>query len=229
MLTFRHPMFAGALLGLATLAAPASAVTTVYTAQSAFLAQLGGAPYTETFTGLADPLGASPQVFGSGPFVFAASTVAVVDGVMQGSGGHGLVLSALGGSLSVNQVNDALTITFVGAAVTAFGADFYAIDMNDKPQSVDLTLQLSDGTTVRFNPTAATGSYRGFTSTVDITGFTVVTSNSLVRNLGSSFYTTLDNLTVGTAAPVGSVPEPSRLALMGLGVAALWFMRRRAD
>jgi hypothetical protein len=41
-------------------------------------------------------------------------------------------------------------------------------------------------------------------------------------------YTTLDNLTVGTAAPVGSVPEPGRLALMGLGVAALWFMRRAA-
>jgi hypothetical protein len=222
MLTFRHPMFAGALLGLATLAAPASAVTTVYTAQSAFLAQLGAARYTETFTGLTNPADASPQVFGSGPFAFTASAGP------NNSKYHYLYLS--GDTLSTNQpnylengvpTNEVLNIGF-GAGVTAFGADFFAVDLGGARQFVDLTLKLSDGTNLQFKPTLL-DTYRGFTSTVDITGFTVVISAA------SSYYATLDNLTVGTAAPVGSVPEPSRLALMGLGVAALWFMRRRAD
>lgn len=198
MQAIRHLLPVVALL---TMSATSFASTTVYTSQSGFLAQLAPASYTETFTGLSDgPPG--PQTFGSGTFAFTAQAPS------------SLYLSA--GFLGTSQIDEALTVTF-GAGVKAVGGNFFTVDLGDTLQSVNVTVTLSDATTVSFTPTSFADSFRGFVSTVDISSVTVSAP-------GQSLYASMDNLTVGTIA---AVPEPASWALMGLGVIGLLAARRR--
>lgn len=198
MQAIRHLLPVVALL---TMSAASFASTTVYTSETGFLAQLAPASYTETFTGLSDgPPG--PRTFGSGTFAFTAQA--------------SLGLYVTGGFLGTSQIDDALTVNF-GAGVKAVGGNFFTVDLGDSLQSVNVTLTLSDATTVSFTPTSFADSYRGFVSTLDITSVTVSAP-------GQSLYASLDNLTVGTIA---AVPEPASWALMGLGVIGLLAARRR--
>ncbi|MBY0233842.1 MAG: PEP-CTERM sorting domain-containing protein [Burkholderiaceae bacterium] len=187
-------------IALVAMAASSFASPTVFTSQADFLAHVQPGSYTENFDGLGNgPAGA--QSFGTGPFAFSAFA------------SQDLYLA--GGFLGASQINDALTVNF-GAGVNAFGANFFATDINDDFQSVLLTLTLGDGSTFSFTPASLADGYRGFTSDVDITSFTI-------SGPGNSLYASLDNLTVGNG-----VPEPASLALVGLAGAALFATRRRA-
>ncbi|MDO9092927.1 MAG: PEP-CTERM sorting domain-containing protein [Rubrivivax sp.] len=180
----------------------ASAQTTVYTNLAAFQANLAPGSYTETF---AD----------SG---FSGDPSASFSG-----GGYGYTISAPGGLygngtfLGTNLPNEALTVSFTGAPVTALGGNFYATNFSDAFQAVPVTLSLSDGTTTTFTPSSVIGSFRGFTSAVAITSLTVGAP-------GASLYVGMDNFTVGSV-----VPEPGTWLMMALGIGALVLRQSRAS
>jgi PEP-CTERM motif len=188
-------------VALALLSVSSFASTITYTSSAAFLAQVQPGAYTETFTGLIDPP-AGPAVFSNGTISYSASAPSDI--------------YLAGGFLGTSQIDEALTIMFTSGNVNAIGANFFATDISDAFQSVSLTLTLSDGTVETFTPTSFSDSYRGFTSTVAITSL-------VISGPGASLYAGLDNLTVGAA-----VPEPTGLALAGLGLAGLLISRRRA-
>jgi len=108
---------------------------------------------------------------------------------------------------------DPVVFTFTGNPVTAIGGNFFLTDiLGGFQNNVDVTIQLSDGTTETFNA-ASTSAYRGFIFTVPITSMTLPPT---VR------FHNVDNLTVGTA-----VPEPTTIGLIATAGAIALVARRR--
>jgi hypothetical protein len=196
----RFALAFGLTLGLAALAAPSFAATTVYTSSASFMANVAPGAYTESFDGLPQ---AAPDSFAGGAFAY---TISAADG-LYGSG------EFIGTSLP----DQALTITFTSGNVSAVGGNFYATNISDAFQAVSITLTLSDATTVTFTPSSVLDSFRGFTSTLTISSLTISAP-------GAGLYAGLDNLTVGLAA--APVPEPASALLLALGAAGLLVARR---
>ncbi|RNF31386.1 hypothetical protein NM04_07435 [Massilia aurea] len=201
------PTFALAALACAFLAPAHAAV--VHTSSAAFLPQVAGGAYTETFdTALSD----APRAldFAQGDYAYTAFA------------GRGLYGD--GNFLSTSTTPSSLTISFTGAAVTAFGANFYNTGIDLAFRATEIIIALSDGTIARFTPSSVEDSYRGFTSDVAIASVTLSSTNLLD-------FASLDNLTVGawTGEAPGEVPEPASLGLIGIGLAGLLGQRRRAS
>ena len=174
-------------------ASAVSAQTTVYTSSASFLPNVLPGSYTETFANNAFS-GDPTANFSGGAFAYTVSAP-----------------SALYGNtvfIGTNSPNEALTVTFTGAPVTAVGGNFYATNQADAFQAVSITLTLSNGHVTTFTPTSVADSYRGFTTAVPITSLVVGAPGDLL-------YGGLDNLTVG------AVPEPGTYAMMALGLAAI--------
>lgn len=188
---------------LAFVSASSLAVTTTYNSSASFMGNVAAGAYTENFDGMVNPPIGS-LLFSGGAFSFSA--FAPTDLYLEG------------GFLGTNQIDEALTITFLGGNVTAIGANFFATDINDDFQAVQMSITLSDGTVETFTPTSLSNSYRGFVSDVAITSL-------VISAPGQSLYSGLDNLTVG--GTVNAVPEPASWALISLGLAGLLASRRR--
>lgn len=195
-----YRLLSAAALALAS--ATTFAAATIYTSSASFLANVLPGSYTENFNGLTNP---PPTAFANGGFSY---TVSAPNG-----------LYASGDFLGTNQIDEALTITFTGNAVTAIGGNFYSSDLDDDFQAVSMTITLSDGTIEIFTPTSASDSYRGFTAQLPFTSL-------VISAPGQSLYAGLDNLTIGRS--LASVPEPTSWALVALAVAGLGIARRRA-
>jgi hypothetical protein len=190
-------------MALTLISTASVAASTVYTSSADFLSHVAAGAYTESFDSLGEDIPGGPLAFSGGAFSYAVSAPRS--------------LYAIGGFLSTNQIDEALTITFNGNNVTAVGSNFYAVNLSNAFQAVSMTITLSDGTVETFTPTSAGDSYRGFSSNIAI-------SSLVISAPGPSLYASIDNLTVG----VTPVPEPSTWALMGLGLAGLLAARRRA-
>jgi len=180
--------------------AAASAQTTTYTTSAAFMANVLPGSYTE---GFGDPSfsGEPSADFSGGAFAY---TVSAPGGLY----GNGILIGT-------NLPNEALTVTFTGAPVTAIGGNFWATNISDVFQPTPITLTLSNGTTTTFTPTSeGVGSFRGFTSTLAITSLRIASTPTV--------YAGMDNFTVGSV-----VPEPGTWLLMGLGIGALVLRQSR--
>lgn len=198
-----------ALVALATaLLVPAHAAV-VHTSSAAFLPHVAGGAYTETFD---TAISSAPRAldYAQGDYAYT---------VFAGRG-----LFGNGDFLGTSTSASSLTISFTGADVTAFGANFYNTGVDLAFRATEIIIALSDGTITRFTPNSVDDSYRGFTSDVAIASVTLSSTDLLD-------FASLDNLTVGAwmgEAP-GEVPEPASLGLVGIGLAGLLRLSRRAS
>lgn len=192
--------FAFAVAAL-SLSAAVSAQTTTYLTSATFLPMVAPGSYTEGFP---DPFfsGDPSADFSGGGFAYTVSA----PGGLYGNGTF----------IGTNLPNEALTVTFTGAPVTALGGNFYATNISDVFQSVPVTITLSNGSVTTFTPGSATlSSFRGFTTAVPIVSLTLGAP-------GASLYGGMDNFTVGSV-----VPEPGTWLLMALGIGALVLRQSR--
>lgn len=182
------------------LIAPASAgFVTIYDNEAAFTANLAPGYYLEEFASYT-----YGNPFGDIPIVTEADF-----GPINGYQWHASTFSGISGlwsnpnALSTHDSNDLLTITFTGAPVTAVGGTFSATDFDGNIiAGSDVTVTLNDGTFVTFQGPRFTG----FTSLVPISSLTVGVTQEPSFSQVAHFY-------AGAAA----VPEPSSLALLGIG------------
>ena len=188
------------------MAAPAFAVTTVYTSSAAFLANVAPGAYTNTFAGAATPSAASSYSFSQGAFSYTIAG----NGQQPATWINGSVIGN-------NYPNNVLTINFTSGNITAVGGELFIMNDVGGFQSALVTVTLNDGTVQAYTPTNAANSYRGFISTAPITSMT------FSAPVGTLRFNAIDNFTVGTAAPI---PEPSVWLLLGLGLSAVLLAKR---
>jgi hypothetical protein len=174
--------------------------------------------------------GLSGQNFDS---LTAGTTITTVNGVTYTpSNGTALVTDAyltttppngLGStSAGYFEADETLTITF-SSPITAFG-----IDINTyAPTSGDYQAMVNDGSSSVIPsvfdvfPNAETGQFIGFS---DSSSFTTVV---ISPDTSSPYTYTVDTLVYGDAAALTGVPEPSTLALLGLGMTVVGLLARR--
>lgn len=211
-----------ALLGcsLLLLAGGANASITTYTNRASFLAALQAGYFEDNFTGVAfgGIQGTSNSRSGNGYSVAYSASVSTL-------------FSAVG-AMSVNSVSANLiaTVSSSPTSVYAFGADFFFTNSSGNFNSFSGFNPIPVGTAVNgVDPSSVLSSgsntltnFYGWISTTPLTSVTM-TSGALSPQ---GHWATMDNVVVGQAALVSSsAPEPTTLALLGLGVVAL--VRRR--
>ena len=96
------------------------------------------------------------------------------------------------GLISTNLAADSIVVTFSGDPVTAVGGNFWATDVSVVPTGTDVTILLSDATTLTFTSTGPTD-FRGFTTAAPITSITID-----ALDVPSPAWSTMDNLIIGT-------------------------------
>lgn len=183
-----------------------SAQAAVFTTSASFLANVAPGSFFNNFAGV--PGGLSNALnFAGGGFSYTIDSAPTPNNLFNDPG-----------IISTNLAAERISIVFTGNPVTAVGGNFWSTDIAVQPTPSTVTVMLSDGTTEIFNSAAATD-YRGFTSAVPITSMTIDAGDTPA---GGPVWPTLDNLTVGRV-----IPEPASLSLVGLGLAALAYARRR--
>ena len=138
-----------------------------------------------------------------------------------GSNGFGwdaaasLGLWSLDGAISTSESEDALTLTFTGSPVTAFGGIFYATDSAGfiVPQT-DITVFLSNNESQTFTSDGL--DFLGWS------GGASIASVELSVATGSATWITADHVYTGAA-----VPEPLTLVALVIGAGGLLLKRRR--
>jgi hypothetical protein len=153
-----------------------------YTDRTTFLTHVAAGSYENPF---ADAVpGASPPLnYTSGTWAYT------VDASSPGPAG-GLYNDT--GIISTNLAADSIVVTFTGAPVTAVGGNFWATDINVQPTGTDVTITLSDATTLTFTSTGPTD-FRGFTTVAPITSITIE-----APDVPNPEWSTMDNLIIGT-------------------------------
>lgn len=185
-----------------------SAGTVTYTDQTTFQAALQPGYFSESFGSVA-VIASSPQDVSGGGYTISASTG---NGSTFYNAGPGNIW------LSTNTSFVSMILTFSGNVPTAVGGTFFGTNVNGNANGQGVTVTLNGGTTTHLTSTTST-SFAGFISDVGITSLTVTPDNPGFDNWG-----TIGELIVGAPA---TVPEPSSLALLGLGGVGLWVAAAR--
>jgi hypothetical protein len=198
-------------------AGTAAAQSTVYTTLASFLANVAPGAITETFNGAAF----APGSLLASPFSFAVGGTTVTATAAGGSTPIYISESAgpTGKWLGNAFGNQALTLTFSGAAVTAIGGNFFLSNSADAFVSGPMSISLSDGTSVTFTPGAFTD-FRGFVS-----AGAAITSVTMAAP-GTSRFNSVDNLVLGSRL-TSVVPEPASIVLTATGLFAIGLTARR--
>jgi hypothetical protein len=197
-------IFTAGLLVMGTVAAHA----TWYTNEASFMAAISATNYIEDFSNF---------TFGS-PLNGSQATW-----VAPGANGYGYTASAVLGlysntsSLSTNNANDPLILTFTGSPVSAFGGRISNTNISGGFISGTCSITLNTSETSSISLGAAEG-FLGWVGPSSFTSVTLLATSSVANN-----WIQLDHSIVG-AAPV---PEPASMAVLGMGALAAIARRRR--
>jgi hypothetical protein len=209
------PLVAIAMLAGSSVSARADII---YTNQASFLANVQPGFYLETFDTEGFPNFGSiptPTVFSQNGFTYSANT--------PGPNGLFTLFEPPGGpsiALSTTDPDVPIVISFTSGNVTAVGGTFFLADTTGNIINGNVTVTLDDGTSVTL-ANQDVSSFLGITTSSPISSLTFDVSNG--PQPGNEFVT-MDNFYVGSA-----VPEPSTLALAGVGLATVggWYLLRR--
>lgn len=183
--------------------------TTIYTDEAAFLSAIEESYYLEDFDGYSGSYGDSLDFGAVNGYSY---TMSALVGLYSG-----------GGNMSTSTQFDTLSIDFTGADVTAIGGYFWLTDYDFNNLVGDITtiLSLSNGTTYNYNISSANSqTFTGFTTTDSVfTGIEIFTSSGAFTE-----WPTIDHLYVGSV-----VPEPSTVALVGVGLLCVGCAARRKN
>ena len=147
------------------------------------------------------------------------------DGTIVPSVFIGNVVSTSSHVLTSVNPNGSITVLFSGALPLNVGAWFFTADSLGNPNGGGATVVVNDGTTANFSSTVydnsssvlGLGTFAGFISDTEITSFTITPSSAG------------DYREAMAVLMIVPVPEPSSLALFGIGGLCLWYraIRRR--
>jgi hypothetical protein len=205
------------IVSLGMAAAPALAAT-VFTDEAAFLSNVQGGSYLETFDSLAvgSNIGTSLNFSGNG-FSYEATAINPDPSLNE------FFNAASAGDvwLSTFAANTPIVFNFTSGNVSAISGAFFPNDVNGAVTPGSVSLTLSDGTSQTLTNTNDT-SFIGFLANPG-TVFTSLTISS-DQPFVPGYFPTVNNLRVGTAAT--PIPTPALLpGLIGMGV-AVWRKRK---
>jgi len=209
-MTKKFGLLAAAAL-VATLAAnPAQATVTVYTNLAAFNAALA-ASGTDTFNNLAPGVALPTSLTRTaGAFGYTVSSAQTATSSLYGAG------SSSDAWLSNNLNSDAIVFNAFTAGTSAIGANFFGSDINGAfvaaPLGLTVTVTDASGTVTQTLISPTTSTFLGFTSTGGLSQLTVAATVPT-----SSYWATVNNLTLGRISVTPTVPEPATWAMMLVG------------
>ncbi len=187
-----------------------AAIINTYSSQGDFLTGIAGGSYVQTFSTIT--VGTSLSYSGNGySYTMTAS--------------HNM--QTLYGWLQTVRPGETITLTFTSGAVTAVGANFFAVNTWAQPAGTTITLNFADGSTRTISYSPPSASFTGYIFDTPLSSMSMAVQSGLI---GSLRYAALDNLVVGTAqAPVADTPEPGAWVLVsaGLGFLGFFAFRRR--
>jgi hypothetical protein len=215
------------LCALCVWVTPAEAGIIAFTDRTAFLTALGGSPAADDYEAYALGDITNGSTLGDFAYTFGATMQPAI--VTGGFGGQ-----ALGGPFDVFVGGDAVTLTFDGSLLRAFGADFYYAPAFEAVPGNLYQIRIDDG--------SGAGTFVGNLDGLDPAGgsfflglladpgfeFKTVTLLSLapLDQNGDPYLTPayqVDNLVYARAS---SVPEPGSLMLLMVGGATLFGTQR---
>jgi len=210
ILNFRRPALIAVLAGALACAGTGSAQAIPVELNAAqFAAQTAGlTSVVETFEGFTTGVKTSPLTLSNGSYNAPTPIISDIDIDFCGDTDKCLFDSS--------SIFPPRSFSAFPAGATFWGTDFHTILSTDIFQ---VTVMGLGGTSVFTH--AATGGFWGFH---DLAGLTSVSFVNLGGTFGTGNYS-FDN--VKTAVPNAAVPEPSALALVGLGLAGLRLARNK--
>jgi hypothetical protein len=195
---------------LVATAGQVQAAVVTYTDKTSFMAALASSS-TDNFDDLSPGFVSAPLIRNVGPYTYQATAI------------NGLYTAGSNSDvwLSTNAGIDSLNFTINAGGPTAIGGYFFSTDIFGDVISDTVSVSINGGL---FAQSVSTNSATNFFGWVSTDGTQI---SSLSVSVSSS-WSTVNDLILGTAT-VSAVPEPSSLAIFGIGayVAGIGAVRRR--
>jgi hypothetical protein len=211
-----------AVAAAAGITAGAASAGTLYTDVAAFTAASNIVELND-FSGVADGFYSS-LTFEPPAYQTFQYEIVATNGLQVGPSLNPFVPLLPSGAISTQAADDALVVNFTSNNVYAVGGEFWGTGLLGQPVWANITINLSDGTSVTFETFGP--EFYGFTSDVVITSMTIEAERVVLPGHLEA-WATMDNLYVGTLTVIPLPPAAwAGLGMLGLLGGARAFRRR---